>query len=442
MKRKLMTPIGWIAAAAVISGLLLAPAVQAEKVTLTVGDKDIPAGPMSFKTPKPLDEQQYYYLAGKQADILVQVDKEGRVWWWQDKPLKAGQTYTWELTVAGTGTNPEPGGLPIRVRKASDGEQVEVKVSGKPFTSLVFKKAEPKVYLYPVIGPTGDPVTRDFPMKENPIEARDNKPPDHPHHRSLWGAHGDVRTGDMSKTGANYWNESKNTPIEQSAHQVLKKIVNQTSGPVFGQVSAEIEWINPKGEKDFTEQRTYTFFAGEGLRIIDVKSVYKFDERDVMFGDTKEGGIVAIRTAVTMDEIGITKPVKLSGKRFNSEGKSGEECWGAAANWCDYVGPVITTGSDPVTSKIVGIAVMDHPKNYGHPSHWHIRDYGLYTANPFGLKEFTKDASKDGSHTWKKGETVEFNYRIVLHKDDTKAAGVADQWTLYSDPPKFTVTEK
>ncbi len=85
---------------------------------------------------------------------------------------------------------------------------------------------------------------------------------------------------------------------------------------------------------------------------------------------------------------------------------------------------------------------MDHPKNYGHPSHWHIRNYGLYTANPFGLKDFTKGQIKDGSHTWKKGESVEFNYRILLHKDDMKTADVPAQWTLYSDPPKFTVTEK
>lgn len=437
---KIVMTIAWLTAVAAV-GLLSASDAQAEKISITVGDKDIPAGPMYFKPLKPLDEEQYYYLAGKEADVLVQTDKEGRVWWWQAKPLKAGQTYSWELTVAGTGTNPEAGGLPIRVRKNPDGQQVDVKVSGRPFTSLMFKKDEPKVYLYPLIGPTEDPVTRDYPMKDNPLE-KDNGRQDHPHHRSLWCAHGDIRTADMSKPGANYWNEQKGTPADKQPHQVLTKVVITAAvGPVFGQIVADIDWINAQGGKDFTEQRTYTFFAGEGLRVVDIRNVFKFDDRDVTFGDTKEGGLVALRTAVTIDEKGIQKPQKLSGRRFNSEGKTGDDCWGQPANWCDYVGPVLGAAGGDKAVKTVGIAIMDHPKNDGHPTRWHIRDYGLYTANPFGLSDFTGNKEKDGSRTYKKGQTAEFNYRILLHKDDTKTAGVAEQWTLYSDPPKFTVTE-
>jgi len=435
MTKRTIVRIAWIAAFVAGMGLLTS-ATLADKVTITVGDKDIPAGPMWFKPATTLDPQQYYYLSCKDADLLVQVDKEDRVWWWQNKPLKAGQTYTWELLVAGTGVSPEAGGLPSRVRKAGD-EQMDVKISGKPFTSLVFKKAEPKVYLYPIIGPTGEPMTRDFPMKDNPIEKDEDEKfnhQDHRHHRSLWCAHGDIRTSDMSKTGSNYWDEVKDAPIEKVPHQVLTKIVTQASGPVFGQIAANIDWINEKGEKDFTEQRSYMFLAGEDVRIIDIRSTFKFDEKDVTFGDTKEGGIVSVRTAATISEKGVNKPERLSGKRFNSAGKSGDDTWGQPADWCDYVGPV--------AGKTVGIAILDHPKNYGHPTHWHIRNYGLYTANPFGLAAFLKDAGKNGSRTWKKGESVEFNYRIILHKDDTKAAGIADQWRLYSDPPKFVVTEK
>jgi hypothetical protein len=436
--------MNWLAATAFTAiCLTLASAAVAEKISITVGDQAIPAGPMCFKTIKPLDDMQYYFLAGKEADVVVQVDRDGRVWWWQAKPLQPGKTYTFSLEVAGTGTNPEPGGLSIRVRKSAD-DQVDVKASGRLFTSLMFKKDEPKVYLYPVIGPTEKEVTRDFPMKDNPVE-KENKRQDHPHHRSLWCAHGDIRTGDMSKPGADYWSEHKDTPIDQVAHQVLKK-VKLTSGPVFGQIDAEIDWINAAGKKDFTELRTYTFFAGEGLRFIDVKNVFKFDDQDVMFGDTKEGGIVALRTAVTIDEVGIQKPERLHGERFNSEGKTGQACWGEPANWCDYVGPLLG-------DKTVGIAIMDFPKNYGHPVHWHIRDYGLYTANPFGLAEFAEGIAKEakkappadvksGAHTFKKGETAEFNYRILIHKDDLKSANVPEQWKLYSDPPKFTVTEK
>ena len=101
-----------------------------------------------------------------------------------------------------------------------------------------------------------------------------------------------------------------------------------------------------------------------------------------------------------------------------------------------YSSPVLSR--DAETTRTVGIAVLDHPKNFRHPTRWHIRGYGLYTANPFAWSQFMKGEGKDGSHTWKKGETADFNYRILIHKDDTKAARVADHWKLYSDPPKVT----
>ena len=38
----------------------------------------------------------------------------------------------------------------------------------------------------------------------------------------------------------------------------------------------------------------------------------------------------------------------------------------------------------------------------------------------------------------KKGESAEFRYRVIIHKGDNKAARIADQWTLYGQPPKVT----
>jgi hypothetical protein len=48
-----------------------------------------------------------------------------------------------------------------------------------------------------LIGPTGEPVIRHWPVKEAENGARD-----HPHHRSLWFAHGDVN-------GHDFWGESE-----------------------------------------------------------------------------------------------------------------------------------------------------------------------------------------------------------------------------------------
>jgi hypothetical protein len=258
-------------------------------------------------------------------------------------------------------------------------------------------------------------------MKDTPAERGPDKRhsrQDHPHHRSIWTAYGDVRMGDFSKEGTDYWAVGKDKGLEK-----VTKIVRVESGPVFGLIEANIDWVTAAGKKELAETRTYRFFkTPDGQRMIDVKVVFKFTEGDVMFADTKEGGIVALRVAISMDE-------QTAGKMYNSEGKVGEkECWGKHAAWCDYVGPV--------DGKTVGIAVFDAKTNYGHPQPWHIRAYGLYAANPFGLKSFGEKAS--GAHTFKKGAAAEFNYRILIHDGDTKQAKVAEQYRLYSEPAKVT----
>lgn len=71
------------------------------------------------------------------------------------------------------------------------GEKLRVEINGKLFTEYHFKDV-PRPYFYPVIGPTGEPVTRNWPMKE-----AENEQHDHPHHRSLWFTHGDVNGHDF-----------------------------------------------------------------------------------------------------------------------------------------------------------------------------------------------------------------------------------------------------
>ncbi len=131
----------------------------------------------------------------------------------------------------------------------------------------------------------------------------------------------------------------------------------------------------------------------------------------VRFGDTKEGGMCSIRVASALEE-------KRGGGRItNGSGGQGEKaCWGKPAPWCDYSG---TRAGKPV-----GIAILDHPGNFRYPTTWHVRAYGLMTANPFGISYFTDDKARDGSHTWQKGEVVEYWYRVVLHSGDAASAGL------------------
>jgi hypothetical protein len=120
------------------------------------------------------------------------------------------------------------------------------------------------------------------------------------------------------------------------------------------------------------------------------------------------------------------------GTMVNSNGQVGmKEAWGKKACWVDYSGKV--------DEKIVGLTIMDGPTNFRHPTTWHARDYGLLTANPFGLSYFTRDKKNNGSKTWKKGETVVWRYRLLLHEGNKDAAHVERQWVNFAEPPAVKI---
>ena len=64
------------------------------------------------------------------------------------------------------------------------------------------------------------------------------------------------------------------------------------------------------------------------------------------------------------------------------------------------------------------MAIFDSPKSFRHPTTWHARAYGLFAANPFGLREFTHDFNKDGSWAIPEGKSTRFRYRVVIHEAD------------------------
>jgi hypothetical protein len=75
---------------------------------------------------------------------------------------------------------------------------------------------------------------------------------------------------------------------------------------------------------------------------------------------------------------------------------------------------------------------MDHPGNPRYPTYWHVRDTGLLAANIFGLHDFEKDASRDGSLTIRPGQPLRFRYRVIIHPSDALRAGIPDAFTAWS----------
>lgn len=305
------------------------------------------------------------------------------------------------------------------VDKAQDGRveisdlgngKLDVKIGGRLFTTYHFAPEFPRPFLYPFVGPGETQVTRNFPMRDD-IEGEAH---DHPHHRSVWVAYGEVN-------GTDNWSEGKD-------HGWIRhlRFEDITSGPVFGRIRSANSWTDKDGVKQMEDVREFTFYNLSSERLVDVSVKFVATEGDVELTDTKEGGIISVRVATSMDG-------NKGGMMANAYGGLTEaENWGKPAHWVDYYGPV--------EGKVMGITIMDHPTSFRYPTRWHVRDYGLFTANPFALKYYEPAKGWNGDHTMGKGEELDFRYRLFVHEGDTAQAGVAEKYFGFIAPPKVEIT--
>ncbi len=282
------------------------------------------------------------------------------------------------------------------------GDKLRVEINGKLFTEYNYQDV-PRPFFYPVIGPTGVPVNRHWPMKDtNKDEAQD-----HVHHKSLWYTHGEVN-------GQDFWGEGRG-----SGKIVHDKFLKVSSGSDMGEITSTNKWIARDGKVVCTDTRTHRFYNKPDGQSMDFEITFHASEGKVVLGDTKEGSM-AIRLTPTMRLKGKVG----KGHIVNSEGDTEGKTWGKRAAWCDYYGPV--------EGETVGVAIFDHPSNPKHPTWWHVRDYGLFTANPFGVHNFERKAKGVGDITIPAGESLTFKYRFYFHKGDEKQGKVAEHYREYA----------
>jgi hypothetical protein len=313
--------------------------------------------------------------------------------------LDAGAKRSFRV-LEGTGGQCGPQGVEV----SEDGTSLCIDVHGERFTRYHYTSADApaRPYFYPILAPGGLPVTRNYPMADVDGEMRD-----HPHHRSVWAAHGDVN-------GTDNWSEEKGHG--RTEHVSFE---GHFGGPVAGGFREKTRWVSNQGEPLLDETRDVRAYAVDGpYRVLDLALQLTPTNGDVTFGDTKEGGLISVRVATSMD-------VDKAGTIHNSEGGVNEDgTWGKQAAWCDYYGPV--------QGRTLGITLMDHPSNPRFPTYWHVRNYGLMTANPFGLSYYHNDKSKNGSLVLPVGQTSTWKYRLLVHEGTTEVARVSSQYTAFA----------
>ncbi len=303
---------------------------------------------------------------------------------------------------------------------------VVVKIDGELFTKYVTGDAGTnKPYFYPVIGPTGKEMTRAYPMKDVAGEAQD-----HPHHRSFWFGHQFVNDFDTwheeltlkerAKGDAAKLAELKKKLGATKHREVLE--ASASGGRALLKVSSD--YLDPEGRRLAGDVRTFAFsVAADGSRIVDAEIVFTGGAGGVVFSDAKDAGL-SLRVAHSM-----SVKAEQGGRIVMSTGQEGEEAWGRRAAWCDFNGPVDGKGGE-----VLGIAILNHPSSFRHPTPWHARTYGLFTANPFGLKTVAGE-KEEGPVALKEGESFTMRHRVIFHRGDEKAAKIAAAWEAYAKEP-------
>ena len=285
----------------------------------------------------------------------------------------------------------------VGMKKSDTG--VEVTLDGKPFATYIFDSGF-KPVIWPIIGPSGKVMTRAWPLrKDDPSEKTD-----HVHQKSFWFDHGNVN-------GIDFWAETS----RQQGKQVHKDLMKADGGKV-GTLVARTDWNGPDGKTLLTDVRNVRFGGDQDMRYIDFDVVVTAVADEVTFGDTKEGSFgLRVNESMKVER-------KTGGKIVSSEGLEDEKAWGKPAKWVDYHGPI--------GGETLGIAILNHPTSFRYPTHWHVRPYGLFAANPWGLHDFTQGKERS-DHTMKKGESFTLRYRVIFHKGDEKQGKIDEAFAAY-----------
>ncbi|MEX2185359.1 MAG: DUF6807 family protein [Pirellulales bacterium] len=206
----------------------------------------------------------------------------------------------------------------------------------------------------PCTSVSGRQVTRNHP----PQDGAD--PTDHAAmHPGVWVAFGDLG-------GEDFW--------RNKGRVVQRRFVEQPKADgARGSFVAENEYVSKEGRTLCREQSRWTIVAQASGWWLLYDGSFTAAVDGLAFGDQEEMGLgVRMATPLTVSK---------GGEIRDTAGRKNEKAvWGQQAEWCDYGGKI---GGGANDSRRVGVAIVPHGENF-RKSWFHVRDYGLMVANPFG----------------------------------------------------------
>jgi Methane oxygenase PmoA len=246
----------------------------------------------------------------------------------------------------------------------------------------------PRPFLYPLIGPSGRPLTR----------IGHPGAPNHDHHLSVWFAHQSVERVD-------FWSNKPGPRIRQ------KEWLVQEDGDDESVLAVRLGWNDGHDAADLLEQDVV--FAARpaakpGEWYLEIQTTLKPNSPTLTFHQSNFG-LLAVRVAREISEhFG-------KGRITGSDGKTGEPALFNQPNaWIDYSGTV--PGHEE------GITLIDHPGNVGHPPRWHVRVDGWMGPS----------LTRTVDLTIRRDSPLTLRYLLVIHAGAVNSAALADAKNAFS----------
>ncbi len=268
--------------------------------------------------------------------------------------------------------------LPLAVHKGA-GEIVMLR-GDQPVLKYVYQDAQiPRPYFKDLKTPHEVQVSRHHPPRPG-VDAEDHALL----HPGLWLAFGDMNGDDSWRLKAKVAHERFVEEPRSEGNHAKFAVANRYEGT--------------GGESICRELCRYELIGRDESWLLLWDSTFTTDHRDLVFGDQEEMGL-GMRMATPL-------AVKTGGEITNSSGRKNEkECWGQAADWCDYSGKTDTGRC--------GVLVMGHPSNFKRCS-FHARDYGFMAANPFAEKSFGR-GQQSARTVVKPGESLRLRFGVLVY---------------------------
>lgn len=279
--------------------------------------------------------------------------------------------------------------------------QVAFRIDGIERLRWHFGSHYPRPFFYPLIGPSGNPLTH----MGHPGA------PNHDHHRSIWFAHEKV-------LGINFWSDLTEARIRQ------KEWLCYQDGDDEARMAVRLGWFDGHDPRELLEQELIAVVrpGPEGETFLELQATFRPIAESLEFGQTNFG-FLAVRLAKHLSaHFG-------GGQITNSEGAEDEPAiFGQPAMWVDYSGPVRGGGDD-------GITYFDHPSNPGYPNRWHVREDGWMGCS----------ACFNGPITTRSDKPLTLRYLLHAHRGDLDSTRADEVATTFAASTGYRVersTEK